>query len=64
VQNHEDSWKEGYYTFPYGPCSLLVKAGTAVDLKSVQEQTFNISAGWKYPSQGYTFLFYALEGSM
>lgn len=52
VQDHDDSWQKSYTTFPYGPCKLLFKPGVLnVDgwIKSAQ----NISAGWKYPFNGF-----------
>jgi hypothetical protein len=53
MQGHEKSWEQSYHLFPYGPCSLVVKAGGRLDIESIYSSTKNISAGWGYPNEGY-----------
>ncbi|XP_060557049.1 protein O-mannosyl-transferase TMEM260-like isoform X2 [Ruditapes philippinarum] len=53
MQGHEKSWEQSYHLFPYGPCSLVVKAGGRLDIESIYSSTKNISDGWGYPNEGF-----------
>ena len=53
VQNREMSWQDSYFTFPYGPCSWIIKLKEFTTFYTTMdayiENIQNISAGWNYP---------------
>ncbi|XP_053373976.1 transmembrane protein 260-like [Mercenaria mercenaria] len=53
IQKREKSWEQSYHLFPYGPCSLVMKAGGKLDINTIQNSAENISAGWEYPYEGF-----------
>lgn len=53
MQRHERSWEQKYHLFPYGPCSLVLKAGEKLNIESFLDGADNISAGWTYPAGGF-----------
>ena len=55
IQGHEKSWEQTYHLFPYGPCSLVMKAGGKLDVENIYKNSKNISHGWRYPNEGYVF---------
>jgi len=52
MQQREKSWMALYELFPFGPCSLLVKKGTNVNLNTFIAQASNISDTWSYSFEG------------
>lgn len=53
IQDHENSWQNGYTTVPYGVCSQFVKKGTHVDFASHIISVRNIAQNWTHPPGGF-----------
>ncbi|XP_033736390.1 transmembrane protein 260-like [Pecten maximus] len=54
IQDHENSWQNGYTVVPYGLCSRFVKKGTTFDLAAHISSIRKIAQNWTHPPAGFS----------